>query len=213
MNSPSNQEIDIANAITYIEADVKRLIEIEPMDGPGDCNFPIAIFCLSSIEFLGKIISNKNNCKDQALDYINKYFVDGKNKNQIKDIGRDFMGVFRDGPAHIFFPKFGAGIRRKGDELISKTSTNKIILSTDKFADEFLKSLNRFRYDFNNDKEFRVKIIDNYGNILSKPENRNPPKNIDEKTKYLKIKEYCASLSNDRFEKDEVVPSASAVDE
>ena len=172
VNLVNNQKTaidDINKSIVYIKSDLTRLIEkIEPRDNiPGDCNFPIILFCLTSIEFLGTLCFDDVADEQRSGKYINKYFFDDNNKKLIVDFGViDFIKVFRNGLIHGFYAKFGFGIQRKSEEILFRNKENKLILGTNKFVECFLKSLSFFENEFK-DEIFQNEISKKYLKLIT----------------------------------------------
>lgn len=160
---------DIKKSIIYIKSDLIRLVkEIEPKDNtPGDCNFPIILFCLTSIEFLGTLCFDDSTDEQRSKKYIEKYFFDDNNKRLIINFETiSFIQVFRNGLSHHFYAKFGYGIQRKSEEVLFKNKENKLILGTNKFIECFLKSLSLFEEKIADDS-FQYEISNRYLKLIS----------------------------------------------
>lgn len=162
-------------------------IPVVPNAG-GNCNFPIALFIFSCIEFLGYLTSenliegSSNYSKDRVLSYIDSYF--GENyKVQIKDNKEIFVAVFRHGLAHEFFAKAAGISRQTGTLITTDKSTGYLVLDADEFYVAFRASTETLKVKIsNNDGGVADKIVSRYGALLKKNLSKFTPKFIASKT-------------------------------
>ena len=128
-------------------------------------NMPLALCCLSYIEFLGSIISGKDNGNyNDANTYIHKCFKDNvKNEYNFQIL----KNIFRDALTHEYFGR--GGISKDGIRpVIRKSVDGQFVLDAATLARDFLESLNEFRIylekegneNFINRLQEREKILD-----------------------------------------------------
>lgn len=132
----------------WMLGDLENMItKIPPIKGRvGNCNFPIALYIFSCIEFLGFLTSNKiitdnedGHTKKRIWSYIDSFFADDY-ISQLKSYENDFVSIFRHGLAHEFFAK-AAGVSRGESLLIFYDDELKsLVLDADKFYEAFKSS-------------------------------------------------------------------------
>src|SRR3989344_5092763 len=128
----------------WMLGDLRRITELEVIpNAVGNCNFPIALYTLSCMDFLGYLISPKDldalgNTKERILGYIDQTF-NNNDKEKLKPHEEYFVNVFRHGLSHEFFPKMG-GVSRLQPEVIW-SDKGYIILDADKLFEMFERSV------------------------------------------------------------------------
>jgi len=128
----------------YIVGDLKKLLEIDVRPGQdGNCNFPIALYTLTTISFLGGAMNGNND----IFAYIKKYF-DTNDRNELLPYESYFKDIFRNGLAHYYFPR-KAAISRVDKSVFTKTDEGDLVLQADIFANMFLNSLDNLEKLFN----------------------------------------------------------------
>lgn len=165
----------------YIIADLQRLLDIPVIpDKFGNCNFPIALFTFSCMDFLGYLISETEysligDTKNRIEACINILFSK-KSQDEIEPYKNEFVDKFRHGLTHEFFPKM-SGISRKNKTLMSLTNKGHLILDADVLANMFIESLKRFQ-EMASEDTFCLRIFDRY----KKNQDTNSDKDIPRKT-------------------------------
>lgn len=149
----------------YIVGDLKRLLSIKVIPNhDGNCNFPIALYVLTSMSFLGYLISERELIND--WERINAY-IDGmfreEDKAKIEPHRAEFTNKFRNGLAHEFFPKM-AGISRVNSELMTLSEEGYWVLDADILADMFIKSADNLE-NATRDEAFCLRMFSRYNEI------------------------------------------------
>lgn len=139
----------------------------------GNCNFPIALFIFSCVEFLGYLTSEElieggnDYTKKRVFSYINDFF-DKKYQDQVFENEATFVDVFRHGLSHEFFAK-GAGISRDKGVLLGKNQEDILILSADEFYDAFrLSTQILYQKVSTNENNVADRICERYASLLDK---------------------------------------------
>lgn len=152
---------------TFMVEDLKSMLGIDP-NKEGACNFPIALYTLSCIDYLGYLIADKTYSRygrdtDKRIrDYINMTF-DEIDKESLVLYLEKLVDQFRHGLAHEYFPKL-AGISRITSKVVV-LDKDMVILNADIFANMFLKSLQNLESLL--DDNFCLKIHDRYNSIYN----------------------------------------------
>ena len=137
----------------------------------GNCNFPIALYVFSCLEFLGyltspTLIESKNPGFTAAR--INAYmdmFFDPGYLSQIAPHRTKFVTIFRNGLAHEYFAK-GAGVSRNTGILLRVDFTGIIILDADEMYKAFKKSVEKLKKDITDNKDnLAERIITRYSQM------------------------------------------------
>jgi len=124
----------------YMLADLAKIEEnYDPSKKCGNCNFPLALQVFSCMDFIGWLISDHRNKKEDTSGNINS-FIDNlfssTRGEQIKQV-EGFVNIFRHGLAHEYFAK-GCGIsRKKGELLWLDFDNNSINLDADVLLEKF----------------------------------------------------------------------------
>ena len=124
-----------------IRLDTQRLLNVKPQRYAvgGNINYPLALYVLSCMEFLGSILLGEDiNYTENVSAYINTCFVNANeyNINLIRDI-------YRHGLAHEYFAR--GGVSRSGVRPAIRKGINfAIILDAETLANDFLSSLKTF---------------------------------------------------------------------
>lgn len=174
----------------WIKWDLKHLgaIHSNPK-GCGGCNYPITLYILSCMEWLGfltrkckiNLVERKGTKKNivSILDYFPKQYQTNK------DIyGKILADVFRHGLSHQFFPKIAGVSRYENRELAIFKYNGTICLDADTLADHFLLALvniqiqledSDFLQQFNDKWSFLaeedLKIFNKYSDDINKLDN------------------------------------------
>lgn len=129
----------------YMVGDTKRLLEIKVIENyDGNCNFPIALYVFSCMDFLGYLFAKgKQNPRGDTAKRINAYislFFTDEAKAGIEPHKTEFVDTFRNGLSHEFFPKI-SGISRVNNGLMSVSVNGYWVLDADILAKMFLDSV------------------------------------------------------------------------
>lgn len=149
---------------------------------PSRCTIPLAMICLSIIEFLGNLVSPTCNLTFQNGAKYFFCYADENISNEERELLRD---IFRNGIMHSFFPKsieigitFDSSIENRMELFIP--FDNKIILNVNFLSNIVIKVLNKITVDTSihevvdsnlqkiSDQEYQNmrRIIDNYKNSI-----------------------------------------------
>lgn len=151
----------------YMVKDLGRMMrDIEPVDGAeGNCNFPIALYTFSCIEFLGHLTSEKEidqskpgSTKEAVWSYMTLAF--GSYMDSFKPYESDFVDIFRNGLSHQYFAK-NAGVSRKGSEVVSRENGG-VMLDADRFAQIFIESTETLRKNLSADSALVERVQTRY---------------------------------------------------
>lgn len=146
--------------------DLDNLTKIAVLPGAsGNCNFPIALYVFSCIEFLGQLTNKDpmpktNYTKTAILGFFDDFFPE-VDKNNIKSYEDSFVNIFRNGLAHNYFAK-NAGISRKASELLRVDENGKLILDADTLVEAFRKAIENLKQSITSSEELCNRIIDRY---------------------------------------------------
>lgn len=125
----------------WMLGDLENMVtKIPPVEkGVGNCNFPIALYIFTCIEFLGFLTSDviipdtsKDYTKRRIWFYINSYFNDNY-LFQLRPYEDNFVSIFRHGLSHEFWQVF----RSSTDNLKSA-----IFQNSNKIADRMISRYN-----------------------------------------------------------------------
>ena len=157
--------------------------------GVGNCNFPIALYIFSCVEFLGFLTSDviitdheDSYTKKRIWFYINSYF-DDSSISQLKPYENDFVNIFRHGLAHEFFAK-AAGISRDESLLVFyDTELKSLVLDADKFYNAFKSSTENLKKAVSqNSDKIADKMLSRYNVLQASNIIKFLPKNIPTST-------------------------------
>jgi len=147
---------------------------------PSRCTIPLAMMCLSIVEFLGNLVSPSCNLTFQNGAKYFFCYADENISNEERELLRD---IFRNGVMHSFFPKgieigitYDSSLENRRELFIP--FDNKIILNVNFLSHIVIHVLNKILIDTSihedvgsnlqkiSDQEFQNmrKIIDNYKN-------------------------------------------------
>src|SRR3989344_8086584 len=137
--------------------DLESLISIPHRQSmAGNCNFPIALYIFSCLEFLGhltspNLITNQQSgySKDRILSYIDNFFTK-ESTQEIQPYRSSFVNIFRNGLAHEYFAK-SAGISRTEVNLLQVDNEGRPILDADRFAEAFKYSIDNLKKKVSSD--------------------------------------------------------------
>ncbi|HUV47045.1 MAG TPA: hypothetical protein VMW29_02825 [Candidatus Bathyarchaeia archaeon] len=152
----------------YMVGDIKRLLEIKVIENyDGNCNFPIALYVFSCMDFLGYLFAeNKYNPSGDTAKRINAYidlFFTDKAKAEIEPHKTEFVDTFRNGLSHEFFPKI-SGISRINDSLMSISEKGYWVMDADILARMFLESVENLK-KFSTHVTVSCRAYDRYSEI------------------------------------------------
>ena len=162
----------------YMLGDLSRMANIPVVpNSPGNCNFPIALYIFSCIEFLGSLVSETpisdrpGATQDRFWAYIEMTF--GNNLQIFQQHRNTFIQIFRHGLTHEFFAK-NAGVSRQNPNLFSTSPGGKLVLDADKFFEAFQDSCTTLRSLLDTSEELRERVADRYLNMQENNQNRWP---------------------------------------
>jgi len=163
-----NKEQFIEKLECWIKQDLINMLGIKAINNCGGCNFPIVLYILTSMEWIGFIARDCNCTKSQRdathenIGECLKYFNNPKYAN--KHIKNIIIKIFRHGLVHQFGPK-AAGISRGNClEFAIYTYNDLPVIDADLFASDFIEAIdNCIEKVVQDDKFFnRVKEKLNY---------------------------------------------------
>ena len=131
----------------YMISDLKRMMGLEPVpNAPGNCNFPIALFALSCMDFLGYLttpqkLDSNGDTTERIKAYIDMTFKD-EDKTKLAPHMNNLVNIFRHGLSHEFFPKM-SGISRKCSDVFWLSQEGYLILDADRIAEMFERSIEK----------------------------------------------------------------------
>lgn len=150
----------------YIVGDLKRLLAVKVIPNyDGNCNFPIALYIFSCMDFLGYLISEENlrpsgDTVKRINTYIKTTFTE-EDKEKLKSHMDSLVARFRHGLGHEFFPKM-AGIGRGNPEIFTwQPEGGYLVLDADRLAETFVRSVPNLERLFERE-EIRLKAFDRY---------------------------------------------------
>lgn len=171
----------------WMLGDLKNMVtKIRPVKGmTGNCNFPIALYIFTCIEFLGFLTSDvvipdgsKNYTKKRIWFYINSYF-DNNHIFQLKPYEKNFVSIFRHGLAHEFFAKAAGVSRGKGLLISYDTELKSLVLNADKFYEAFrLSTENLKKTIFQNTDKIADRMLSRYNVLQASNFIKFLPKNV-----------------------------------
>lgn len=130
----------------YMIGDLKRLLSIKVIPNyDGNCNFPIALYVFSCMDFLGYLIAEKDfDPGGDTINRINAYIENAfteKDRWELEPHMGELVKRFRHGLGHEFFPRMG-GISRTNDKIFTKSSKDDLlVLDADRLAEMFMRSV------------------------------------------------------------------------
>lgn len=130
----------------------------------GNCNFPIALYTFSCVEFLGQLtfsgtLGNQDYTKDPILGFIDDFFPDDF-KQKLQPHKNEFVNIFRNGLAHNYFAK-AAGVSRTKTEPFSMED-GCLVLDADLFAKAFRQAVDKLKTTIESDTQLVVRMVDKY---------------------------------------------------
>jgi len=131
----------------------------------GNCNFPIALYIFSCVEFLGQLtfsgqeLPDRGYTKASVLGFIDDFFPDDF-KQKLQPHKNEFVNIFRNGLAHNYFAK-AAGVSRAKTEPFSMEN-GLLVLDADRFADAFRLAVDKLKATIQNDTQLVERIIGRY---------------------------------------------------
>lgn len=130
----------------------------------GNCNFPIALYTFSCVEFLGQLtflgtLPPRGYTKASVLGFIDDFFPDDF-KQKLQPHKNEFVNIFRNGLAHNYFAK-AAGVSRTKTEPFSMEDGH-LVLDADRFADAFRLAVDKLKTTIQNDTQLVERMVDRY---------------------------------------------------
>ena len=149
----------------YIVGDLKRMLDIEVIpDHDGNVNFPIALYTLTSMSFLGYLIAERELLNDwERIDTYIEVMFNSEDKSEIEPHKEEFSNKYRNGLAHEFFPKM-AGISRENNQLMTQSTEGYWVLDADILAKMFMKSTDNL-VGASEDDVLCLRIFERYNTI------------------------------------------------
>ena len=149
--------------------DLERLLNDIPHrpNEAGNCNFPIALYIFSCLDFLGHLTSTNLISSNQPgftqariMNFIDDFFPDDF-RQKIQPHRNSFVNIFRNGLAHEYFAK-SAGISRTETEPLQVNNQGMLTLDADRFAEAFRKSVERLKEAIKTDANLAERMADRY---------------------------------------------------
>lgn len=166
----------------YMLGDLARMIAIPVIPSQtGNCNFSIALYIFSCMEFLGTLIAENpipdrpGATRDRIWGYMELTF--GSRLQEFEQHRNIFIQIFRHGLAHQFFAK-NAGISRCGNDLFSTSPGGKIILDADRFYGVFRDSCSNLKSRMDNSKELSERMSIRYSELQRQNQTQWPASNL-----------------------------------
>lgn len=143
-------KLDFINKVVlgYIKKDLENIKIYLPRkeSEEGNCNFPIALFILSYMEYLGSFITGNEFGKIKNI----KTYLDNCFKNYSEYNADILYDIFRNGLAHDYFAR--GSVARDGIRPgLYRGWDNKVILDVDTLLEDFLVSLDNFKDNLDED--------------------------------------------------------------
>jgi hypothetical protein len=152
----------------YMKGDVKVLMDIKANSdtGFGGLNFPLVLYVLSCMDYLGYLISVEQlslwgkDTDKRILNYISAFFPD-EAVNEINKVGDAFTDFFRNGLSHEYFPKKLHGISKDEGPLFQKGKDDDVlILNSYAFGKVFCQSVDNLINNLRIDVELSSQIFE-----------------------------------------------------
>lgn len=148
--------------------DLNKMLDLPVTpNSPGNCNFPIALYVFSCIEFLGQLTPSKqidasrsNYTKTSVLGFIDDFFP-STFKDNLQPFRQQFVNIFRNGLSHNYFAK-NAGVSRKESKPFQVNQNGNLILDADKFARAFIEAVEKLKLRINSDLDLAKRMVDRY---------------------------------------------------
>ena len=152
----------------------------------GHCGYVAIQIILAGMECLGFIASGGKKDEKAFNYYYDNYFSKIDSRYENSELKKVFRNVLRNGTAHYFFTKAGIGITLNENQLkhLSIYSNNNVSIAVSKLYDDFLKSYEMFKPNWNSfskgcdaimkDINFGQLYVDNYIKTLNLVENQVP---------------------------------------
>ena len=169
--------------VSQIQADIVRYLKDQVIDGYmltdldrmvgfpvvpnqlGNCNFPIAMYIFSCIEFLGSLVSEQpilgglGVTQNRVWAYMELTFR--TNLQVFQQHRGDFVQIFRHGMVHEFFAK-NAGVSRGELDVFGLTPGGKPSLDADRFYEVFRESCEELKFLIDSSDELAERVADRY---------------------------------------------------
>lgn len=131
----------------------------------GNCNFPIALYIFSCVEFLGQLtfsgqsLPSTGYTKASVLGFIDDFFPDDF-KQKLQPHKNEFVNIFRNGLAHNYFAK-AAGVSRTKTEPFS-IEDGHLVLDADRFAEAFRLAVDKLKTTIQSDTHLVERMVNRY---------------------------------------------------
>lgn len=170
----------------WMLGDLENMVtKIKPVEnGSGNCNFPIALYIFSCMEFLGYLSSDviipatRDYTRRRVWSYMNSFFNENY-LSQLRPYETSFVSIFRHGLAHEFFAK-AAGVSRNTGTLITYDERLKsLVLDADEFYQAFKSSVENLKLVVSqNRNRIADRMLSRYNDLQASNFIRYLPKNI-----------------------------------
>lgn len=145
--------------------DLKSMLAIDKSPGRvGACNFPIALYTLSCMDYLGFLVAKDvysikgKDTQKRISSYAGAFFPDAA-KKELADRWERVTNIFRHGLSHVFFPKQGGVSRADSQNIIAEVS-GATILDADALARAFVESTGELEKSLLSDDALCERIFD-----------------------------------------------------
>lgn len=152
----------------YMVGDLNRLLDIKVIpDHDGNANFPIALYTLTCMSFLGYLIADRDLLHDwERINVYIEQMFNPEDKAEIEPHKVEFSNKYRNGLVHEFFPKMG-GISRVNNQLMTLSKEGFWVLDADILAKMFKRSVDNFS-GATAENSFCIRIYERYKTIQDK---------------------------------------------
>src|SRR3989338_3474205 len=149
----------------YMVADLQNMLAINKIPGwSGACNFPIALYTLSCMDYLGFLTSaallktDGGDTSKRLAAYANSFFGE-PHRGAMSTRWEETTKIFRHGLSHVFFPKQGGVSRAHGPNIL-ETQSGVLVLDADTLAHAFINSVATLDSQVIGDDTLSEKIFD-----------------------------------------------------
>jgi len=151
----------------YMVEDIKSLLAIDKTPGrTGACNFPIALYVLSCMEYLGYVTSVgeiKTNDRGYTQKRIRAYadaFFPEPDRSTMCGLWGDVTNIFRHGLSHVYFPKQGGVSRADSGHILNQLPSGDQVLDADSLAKIFMVSISELANALRDDDVLCERMFD-----------------------------------------------------
>jgi len=152
----------------YMVEDLKSLLAIDKTPGRvGACNFPIALYVLSCMDYLGFLVATieyrtkGEDTLERIRSYADACFPEFT-KKELAGKWPAVKDIFRNGLTHVFFPKQG-GVSRVGSQnVLAVSADGRCVLDADALAHAFIASIDNLKSLLMTDDALCERLFDRY---------------------------------------------------